>query len=58
MKSRRLEARGRAHRGEADGDGGRPKFMRERRAPVAGGGGPSVGSGGEARALERVVGEG
>jgi hypothetical protein len=38
--------------------GGRPKFARERRAPVAGDGGPGAGSGGEARALEREIGEG
>jgi hypothetical protein len=38
--------------------GRRPKFTRERRAPVAGGSGPGAGSGGEAQALERVVGEG
>jgi hypothetical protein len=49
---------GRARRGEADGGGGRPKFVRERRAPVAGDGGPGAGSGGEARALEREIGEG
>jgi hypothetical protein len=53
-----LEAQGRAHRGEADGGGGRPKFARERRAPVAGDGSPGAGSGGVARALERVVEEG
>jgi hypothetical protein len=57
-KSRGLDARGRAHRGDADGGGDRPKFVRERRAPVARGGGPGAGSGGKARALERVVGEG
>jgi hypothetical protein len=37
----------------ADGGGARPESARERGLPVAGGGGPSAGSGGEARALER-----
>jgi hypothetical protein len=37
----------------ADGDGARPKSARERGLPVAGGGGPGAGSGGESRALER-----
>jgi hypothetical protein len=37
----------------ADGGGARPESVRERGLPVAGGGGPSAGSSGEARALER-----
>jgi hypothetical protein len=37
----------------ADGGGARPKSARESGLPVAGGGGPGAGSGGEARALER-----
>jgi hypothetical protein len=37
----------------ADGSGARPESMREKGLPVARGGGPGAGSGGEARALER-----
>jgi hypothetical protein len=37
----------------ADGGGARPESARERGLPVARGGGPGAGSGGEARALER-----
>jgi hypothetical protein len=37
----------------ADGGDARPESASERGLPVAGGGGPSVGSGGEARVLER-----
>jgi hypothetical protein len=37
----------------ADGGGARPESTRESGLPVAGGGGPGAGSGGEARALER-----
>jgi hypothetical protein len=40
-------------RGVVDGGGARPKSARESGLPVAGGGGPGAGSGGEARALER-----
>jgi hypothetical protein len=36
-----------------DGGGARPISARESGLPVAGGGGPGAGSGGEARALER-----
>jgi hypothetical protein len=48
-----LAARGGAHRGVADGGGARPESARESGLPVARGGGPGAGSGGEARALER-----
>jgi hypothetical protein len=37
----------------ADGGGARPESARETGLPVAEGGGPCAGSGGEARALER-----
>jgi hypothetical protein len=37
----------------ADGGGARPESARERGLPVVAGSGPGVGSGGEARALER-----
>jgi hypothetical protein len=37
----------------ADGGGARPESTRENGLPVAEGGGPGAGSGGEARALER-----
>jgi hypothetical protein len=48
-----LVARGGAHRGAVDGGGARLESARESGLPVAGGGGLGVGSGGEARALER-----
>jgi hypothetical protein len=48
-----LAARGGAYRGVANGCGARSESVRERGLPVAGGGGPGAGSGGEARALER-----
>jgi hypothetical protein len=48
-----LATRGGAHRGVADGGGARPESARESGLPVAGGGGPGAGSGGEAWALER-----
>jgi hypothetical protein len=44
---------GGAHRGAADNGGARPESVRESGLPMAGGGGPGAGSGGEARALER-----
>jgi hypothetical protein len=37
----------------AEGGGARPESTRESGLPVAGGGGPGAGSGGETRALER-----
>jgi hypothetical protein len=37
----------------ADGGGARPESVRERGLPVVAGDGPGVGSGGEARVLER-----
>jgi hypothetical protein len=37
----------------ADGGDARPESARERGVPVAGGGGPGAGRGGEARVLER-----
>jgi hypothetical protein len=48
-----LVARGGAHRGVVDGGSARPESMRKIGLPVAGGGGPGAGSGGEAQALER-----
>jgi hypothetical protein len=53
MKFQGLVARGGAHRAGADDEGAQPESARERGLPVARGGGPGVGSGGEARALER-----
>jgi hypothetical protein len=48
-----LVARGGAHRGVADGGSARLESTRKIGQPVAGGGGPGAGSGGEAQALER-----
>jgi hypothetical protein len=44
---------GRSSTGVADGGGARSKSTREIGLPVARGGGPGAGSGGEDRALER-----